>query len=199
MNDKNAELVSSLMDGELDEHTADEVIGRLENHPEERNLWMRYHFISDVMNGHGSVRVDKGFADRVSEAVSGEPTILVPRIKSVSAMMKKAGGLAVAASVALLAVLVVQKDIAIDGGEQQVAITSPVAGEEWIRVDDGINWRTSKPAVESKLNSYLVNHNGYTSGMRGILPYTPIVSYDSPGEKQPDNDAPIEYQEASKK
>lgn len=197
MNDKNAELISGLMDGELDERTADQVIAHLENDGQSRQRWMNYHFISDVMKGHTPARVASGFAGRVSAAIVDEPAILAPRRKAVPAFIKHASGFAVAATVAIVAVLAVQPDSTVDNGVQQVAVIAPTVDAEWIRVN-GVNWNVAQPAVESKLNAYLVNHNGYTSGVRGILPYAPIVSYDANSEVQ-DDAAAIEYQETTTK
>jgi sigma-E factor negative regulatory protein RseA len=47
--------------------------------------------------------------------------------------------------------------------------------------DDGTRWELLyKPQVESRLNSYLVNHQEYapTTNMKGIMPYATFVSYD---------------------
>ncbi|MDH5593931.1 MAG: anti-anti-sigma factor, partial [Gammaproteobacteria bacterium] len=67
----------------------------------------------------------------------------------------------------------------INGNSQQVAstVTAPLS-QEWVRVS-GTRWDVKQPAVESRLNSYLVNHNEYSNGMQGVLPYARIVGYDS--------------------
>jgi hypothetical protein len=54
--------------------------------------------------------------------------------------------------------------------------SAPVATQqEWLRVNSA-NWSDDRPAVVSKLNSYLVNHNGYSTPIRGTLPFVPIVT-----------------------
>lgn len=201
MNDKQTELVSGLVDGELDERSADEVINYLEQNSEARSRWMRYHAISDVVKGHGSARVDSGFADRISAALADEPVILAPRRKkTVPTFIKQASGFAVAATVAVVAVLAVQPENGLDSGVQQLADAEPVANTEWVRVvNTGVNWNVEKPSVESKLNAYLVNHNSYSSGVRGILPYAPIVSYDSSTQMKYEDAAPVEYKENTEK
>jgi sigma-E factor negative regulatory protein RseA len=193
MNEKNAELISGLMDSELDEHAADTAIRYIKDDSSARQRWLRYHFISDVIKGHTQERVDSGFAERISTLIENEPAILVPQRKAVPAIIKHASGFAVAATVAIVAILAVQPDNVVDDGVQKVASTIPSAGVEWIRVK-GVNWNIEKPAVESKLNAYLVNHNGYSNGVRGILPYAPIVSYNTK-TNTPDDSVVIEYQE----
>jgi hypothetical protein len=193
MNEKNAELISGLMDSELDERAADTAIRYIKDDSSARQRWLNYHFISDVIKGHTQMRVDSGFAERVSALIENEPAILVPQRRVVPAFIKHASGFAVAATVAIVAILAVQPDSVVDGGAQQVAITTPSVDAEWIRVK-GVNWNVEKPTVESKLNAYLVNHNGYTNGVRGILPYAPIVSYDT-NTNTNDDSAIIEYQE----
>ena len=200
INDKQAELVSGLVDGELDERSADEVISHLEQDAESRSRWMRYHVISDVVKGHANARVDSGFAARVSAAIADEPAILAPRRKKgIPAFLKQASGFAVAATVAVVAVLAVQPQDGTDDGIQQVATTTPAGNTEWVRVNTGVNWNVEKPSVESKLNAYLVNHNGYSSGVRGILPYAPIVSYDPSTQMKYEEAAPVEYKEKAEK
>lgn len=193
MNEKNAELISGLMDGELDEQAADMAIRHIKSDSLARQRWLSYHFISDVIRGNTQACVDSRFAQRVSALIANEPAILVPQRKVVPAFIKHVSGFAVAATVAIVAILATQPDSVVDGGVQQVAVTASGADAEWIRVK-GVNWNVEQPAVESKLNAYLVNHNGYSNGVRGILPYAPIVSYDTSSDVQ-DDSVTIEYQE----
>ena len=40
-----------------------------------------------------------------------------------------------------------------------------------------LRWDVGEPAIETRLNSYLVHHNEFLD--RGMLPYARIVSYDA--------------------
>ena len=41
-------------------------------------------------------------------------------------------------------------------------------------------WADARPAVEARLNGYLLNHNEYLAeGVRGMLPYARVVGYDT--------------------
>jgi hypothetical protein len=83
-------------------------------------------------------------------------------------------------------VLTVQQQAGVDSGVTQVAVATSTAPQdvEWVRVNN-VKWDVQQPAVESKLNAYLVNHNGYTNSVRGILPYAPIVSSTTPMSDAP--------------
>ncbi|MFT5449142.1 MAG: sigma-E factor negative regulatory protein RseA [Gammaproteobacteria bacterium] len=43
-----------------------------------------------------------------------------------------------------------------------------------------MTWNDAGPAVEARLNGYLLDHNGYLAdGVRGMLPYARVVAYDT--------------------
>jgi hypothetical protein len=43
-----------------------------------------------------------------------------------------------------------------------------------------MTWNDARPAVEARLNAYLLNHNEYLAGgVRGMLPYARVVGYDA--------------------
>src|SRR2546426_11069889 len=72
MNDK----ISALMDGELDEKSAAEMIDWLGRDGEALHAWRAYHLISDAMRD--SCMLSDGFAARVAARLSGEPALLAP-------------------------------------------------------------------------------------------------------------------------
>jgi sigma-E factor negative regulatory protein RseA len=99
--------------------------------------------------------------------------------------LKPLAGLAVAASVAVVAVLAVQQARAPTPGTAQVATTSqPAQSQTYVRVQ-GTRWQAQPgnvqaPQVDNRLNEYLVNHSEYAAsgGMPGMLPYVRVVGYD---------------------
>ncbi|MGD8999284.1 MAG: sigma-E factor negative regulatory protein [Granulosicoccaceae bacterium] len=181
MKDEYAEQVSGLVDGELDERSASKLVEQLRDDNQARRRWASYHLISDTLRGNLPEQIDSGFARRVSRALEAEPVVLAPRRRKMPAFVRQAAGFAVAATVAVVAVLTVQQQAGVDSGVTQVAATTSTAPQdvEWVRVNN-VKWNVQQPAVESKLNAYLVNHNGYTNSVRGILPYAPIVSSSTP-------------------
>ncbi len=191
MTENDHEQISSLIDDELPDSERSEAIDSLGDGGKLRQRWERYHLISDVLGNNLPDAIDQGFADRVRDALAGEPAVLAPRrsTRKAPAIVKQVAGLAVAATVAAVAILAVQEyNQSVAPAPQKVAqkeASGPVPGTgEWIRVS-GVNWNMDHPKVESKLNNYLVNHNGYSSGMQGILPYAKIVGYDSAAEQEP--------------
>ncbi len=60
-----------------------------------------------------------------------------------------------------------------------VVVARPAA--EWSVQYPGTRWNLAKPATESKLNKYLVDHSQYaTRGpVRGVVPYATFVGYDA--------------------
>ncbi len=58
---------------------------------------------------------------------------------------------------------------------------APLPMERLYEVRSGTRWDVAEPAVESKLNAYLVTHQEYApaTNISGILPYATFVGYDS--------------------
>lgn len=173
------EQLSALVDGELEPAEADRLIDKMLDNDELRSRWLRYQQAGSALRREASTGAGGGLLPGIHAALAKEATVLAPRLKRqpLSATFKQVAGMAVAATVTAVAVLTIQP-----GGQvfaptnQQVASTAPVAVEQqWLRVNSS-NWSDDRPAVVSKLNSYLVNHNGYSTAVRGALPFAPIVT-----------------------
>ena len=182
MKDKIREQISALMDGELSDMERPLLLKQMENDPSLRADWERYHLIRDALKGQSSGFMG-GFSDRVSKSLDDEPVISSTRSKKrfPTSIARYVAGIGIAASVATVAVLIALPDSPlVDNANQQVAVSTPAenAPQEWVRVS-GTRWDVDQPAVESRLNSYLVNHNEYSNGMQGVLPYARIVGYDN--------------------
>lgn len=102
--DKN---ISSLVDGELGEDEHQQTVTSMLADDEKCYCWERYHLISDAMKRKLPRVIDCNLASRVMAELENEPTVLAPSHKSPS-FGKRMAGLAVAASVATIAVLGVQ-------------------------------------------------------------------------------------------
>src|SRR5438046_3134556 len=68
--------ISALMDGELDEKSAAEMIDWLHSDGQALQAWRAYHLISDAMRD--SCMLSDGFAARVAARLSAEPALLAP-------------------------------------------------------------------------------------------------------------------------
>jgi len=173
------EQLSALADGALSARDSDRLIAALSADPALRDTWRRYHLIGDVLRGEP---VGSDVADRVWAAVAAEPTALAPsRLipRSMPRWLAPAAGLAAAASVGALAVLLVPR--AQDGGgfpAPQTAAAPPLRLE--IVRSDPIPARPVPPAgstaVEHELQRYLTVHSDYAaSGLKGPLPLAPLL------------------------
>ena len=208
MNDEEhiEELLSALVDGELPHAQAERVLNRVLGKEELRERWRRHHLISAALSSqHSLVIPDDELASRVSLALDAEPVPLRGRSRAARRLSWMVG-LATAAGVATVAVLVVlsvakqqstpsnvplaafpaspRPDVPVQRVAPSVSTvlasnTSPTAQVQ----DSGssltrMTWNDSRPAVEARLNSYLLEHNEYLAdGVRGMLPYARVVGY----------------------
>lgn len=187
------ERISSLLDGELDEQERQQTLTALEKNPELRNRWGRYHLASDAIRHNLPAGIDTGFADRVMQALDAEPTVLAPPpVKAVPPSIpftKRMAGLAVAASVAAVAVFGVQTlnhDSALSAQQQLAQIPGMNPGNKVVVqvAENPANPVRPMPAqtvryFDPSLNKYLVDHNQQAArvGIQGVMPYARIVAY----------------------
>ena len=174
MSEEKYQNLSAIIDGEIE--LGDKLIQELESDPELLARWQRYHLIRDGLDKHLPACGFTDISGRVMAALDSEPTVLAPRRKRITQkLIKQAAGLAVAASVATVAIISVQTT--------QVARQNETGGSiariEQPRIDQSAiaQARLRNQAVQSKLNGYLVNHNEYSvsARMQGMMPYMRIV------------------------
>jgi negative regulator of sigma E activity len=211
------EKLSAFLDGELDDATESQIINQLTQDAELRQRWHSYHLIGDTLRGStaGSVSVPNNFSDTVMQALESEPTILAPktiRTHHLSPMTKRIAGVAIAASVATIAVLGVQNlyqseqptqlatmpdnDAFVRLPEQQGFATASNGSSNLIPQSKGL-MQASGPRsqvdlpktelsarMQKHLHQYLMDHtqNINKSRVQGISPYARMVV--SPSTKQ---------------
>ncbi len=190
MSEEKHEALSALVDGELsvddESRLFDQVIGDVSL----RRRWSNYHLIGDVMRKH--VIDQQPWKDQLdSIAGAGSPPRTMTRRGRGG--LRPLAGMALAASVALVAILGLFALSDEESGSLEVARQSPqvqvplapvtepsavVAGAVGVDLAR-MTWNDATPSVTNRLNGYLVHHNEYLSnGMRGMLPYARIVAYD---------------------
>jgi negative regulator of sigma E activity len=196
------ERISALIDGELDAYEQHKAVDELLAHDKNRKAWGRYHLISDTLKHSLPGSIDHDFSSRVMAALDDEPTVLAP--SSRTSWGQRAAGLAVAASVAAVAVLGVQfmyqqdsqapvAQLAQQGSPAQD--TTLMAKKNAQRVGMQANVQTVTESATTAgnasigvkkglkrfhphLNKYLVDHNQQTSqAVQGVVPYARIVAY----------------------
>ncbi len=106
--EQSGERISSLIDGEYDGALdVDSCLDHLAENKEASHRWERYHLIGDALKRNLPPVIDSQLASRVMAELENEPTVLAPP-RTNSSIGKQIAGLAVAASVATIAVLGVQ-------------------------------------------------------------------------------------------
>lgn len=204
MTEKYAEKISMLMDDELYDHDTANLIEGIKHDEWLKQCWERYHLISDAMKNNLPTIVKHDLAGRVSRALSSEHAFHLPAVKlrkpsSKPSYVKPAIGLALAASVALVAVLIVPWNNAqvpsrtaapqaqyntaqLDGGfpaNGRVVADGAVEQPAVAHAGPGM---TRELKVEPVLYDYLLDHNEYTdaaSVQSTMLPYVRIVGFTS--------------------
>lgn len=181
MSEQIREQISALLDGELPEAEQRLLLERLERDPALRAHWSRYQLISDAVHQTLPTQIDLSFADRVMAAIEAQPEQERQPAGGLARALKPLAGLAVAASVAVVAVLAVQQARTPDAGPGAVQVAanpSPSALPVTARADAALV--NTRPPAGNRLNEYLVNHSEYaaSSGLPGMSPYVRIVGYE---------------------
>lgn len=203
MSERLKEDMSALMDGELARPSAIETVDVLLESDELKGHWARYHMVRDVLRH--KVYPDSGgeLWERLRECLADEPLHFSRRRllpKRWPETLKPLAGMALAASVAVVAVLAVRgvdegsgKPEIVTTQERRVAASAPGpitgAAIPAAAMDQGavrpatlrrLHWSTREPAVANRLNGYLVNHSEHLGGpIGGMHPYARIVGYDT--------------------
>ena len=153
--------LSALMDGELDDRSAAEVIKALGSDREAVRAWRTYQLISDAMRQSRLLSAD--FTARFSGRLAQEPTVFAPRAMQTES--RKWLAMSAAASVAAVA-LVAWVAFA---PQPEVKTAAPLAQAE------------PKPNIvplPSAANDYLLAHQGFSPrvSLQGMAPYVRTVS-----------------------
>lgn len=175
--DKLNEQLSALVDDELGEAEQDLLTRQVARDSELGQRLLRYQLISDAMQSHLPDRVDPAFSLRVKRLLRAEPVLRVhPRL---NAFVRPMAGLAVAASVAVVAVMSLQTTRENDVSAPAQSIAAMPAPEGYLRVKDDLSG-VAPAAADGRLDAYLVDHNEYAAnrGMQGMLPYVRLVGHD---------------------
>ncbi len=175
MSEMKLERVSALIDGELEKTDALRLLGEVADDPELRRAWDQYHLISDAVHGRASADVRAAtLFERVRQDIQAEPTLYrLSKFRTTS--LRPLAGLALAASVAVVAVLGVRSYMPDPG---LGAVT--VAQRETPPTVSLASGPAQSVAFDARLSRYMVNHSERTGhNMHGVLPYARIVAHDA--------------------
>jgi len=185
MSKETREHLSALVDGEISRETSRFLVRRLGTDDELRATWTRYHLVRDCLRHQDGVMAGEDLCDRVSQALEneqpGNPAYTLP-----TGWLKPFAGLAIAASVALMAIVAVGPGIpgaqppagGLAGDTQFEQFTSPQSRRP-VPYSSAASYsgQADTRSRSSKMDSYLVRHYQATgaSGGKGFVTFVPIV------------------------
>ena len=179
MNDKIKEQISALLDDETEEHENELLLKRLMQNPGLQGTFSRYQLIGDVLRGEMH---SGNLVQAVSEQVRQEEPHTQEELNSSirMTMLKPVAGLAIAASVAAMAIVGIQNMGQNHNPEMNNSLVAQTQPADNLR-RVGTHWNVNQPETEMRLNGYLVNHSEYTSSinLQGMINYARIAGYDS--------------------
>lgn len=204
-NEKLSAIIDEYVDDDACQQTLDDVIDDVNLQYRMR----RYQMIGDVMRHELPDRIDLDLSHRIMAEVrkidTGESLRVQPEAAADDkptiwnwVKLKPFAGLAVAASVALVSVTLWQSEPV---NPQQIASAeNSTVSEESKKIEklanmplqinavtvsngsnEGTRWLASEdsPALQQKLNGYLVNHTEYAIPMQGLIPQARVAGFDS--------------------
>ena len=169
------EKLSAFVDNELSDLEARRLLVELGRDSQLRAAWERYHMIRAALRKEPENIAPATLPGAVAEAVAREPSHRDWRA-SATTLGKTAGGLAIAASVAVVAILSLQSPVAPRG--EGASVGQVTAADQAAQVAMPIKAGVV-PSADA-LNTYLVEHSEFapTAGMGNMLPYVRTVSHD---------------------
>jgi len=183
MSKESLEHLSSLMDGEMSRETGLFLTRRLASDDEMCDTWERYHLVRDCIRQPGSKLLVTGLSVRLMDA---EEAHRQTSWRNYS-WLKPVSGLAIAASVALMAIVVTApQQGALPGAAGDTALSTP-ANQPFVSPNtlavspqsQAASFSTSQQLnSNNRLNAYLLRHNqmARTAGRQGFVSFVPIVA-----------------------
>ncbi len=169
--DPNAELreqVSALCDSELAADSRRFLLKRLADDAELKSAWSNYHLIGDSLRRQAGPPLSLDFADRVQAALEREA-----QAGAKNGWLRWAGGTAVAAAVALLAIVAVpvQQPVVPAGGPAFVGNGEVVPSQ--------VAERDLRPDISRAAQTVAQGGNAYGGAQMGLpVRYVPVLQAD---------------------
>jgi sigma-E factor negative regulatory protein RseA len=165
--------ISQLMDGELDERSADDTIKACGQGGEALETWRIYHLISDAMRD--SKVLSAGFALRVAQRLEAEPTVLAPQRRRAESRTWFAASVAASfAAIGLVGWLAF--------APQPANAPAPMAQGSAVTPQEV----QAMVPLPSATNDYLLAHQGFSPrvSFQGMAPYVRSVSEQTRGPRK---------------
>jgi len=171
-----------------------QMIGQVMRHELPRQI--STDFSANVMAQIGQIEIASNVSDGSDAGIENRQSIWT------WSFMKPFAGMAVAASVALVSITLWQSS-SVDINSEQA--TEQIVSSDQLSVDqqkierlasqsiltnavpvssslgNGLRWKTnnSAPALQQRLNAYLVNHTEYSNSMQGLIPQARVAGFDA--------------------
>lgn len=170
------EKLSALIDDELDDLDERRVLNALGADAELRRAWGRYHLIRAAMTRQLSALAAPDLPERIMARLQeSDAAVPYPSLR----FWPLAGGFAVAASVAAIAILGIQalRGPVLPGTASALAVAPSAINEV---ASAAVPASSSEPTnSDDRLSLYVVGHNEFmpTAGMGSMLPYVRVVAH----------------------
>lgn len=182
MSERIKEHLSALLDDELAVSEVTKLVDRVIGDEDVRNTLARYQLISAGFRGEWAEPQTLLVSELVRQRLDAEPTVLAPNRRSLPRRWKRgAAGLAIAASVATLAVVIyIQQSPPVTLKLPDVAQAPPTGKSPVMTI---VSSRSAPPVNQQQnrdlLERYLMEHNEFATrgGASGFIPYTTFVTY----------------------
>lgn len=193
MTKESFEHISSLMDGEFTRETGLFLTRRLASDESLSAAWERYHLIRDCIRQPGSKHVVTGLSQKLNASLVAE-AVPTSTFRNYSRWLKPVSGLAIAASVALVAIMVAAPQSGtLPGNAVDTALVTP-ANKPFVSpntlsitpVSQAVSYAAGQTTNSRRLNAYLLRHNqiARTAGRHGFIAFVPIVATQSPTQTE---------------
>ena len=185
MSEQQRQQLSALVDGEMDPALERATVSALASNDRLKGSWERYHLIGAAIRAEPLREDYRQIASLVSARIADEPVTLAPSAahRRRSSRLGPFAGAALAASAAFFAVFAVPQLFDPQPGPQAPAVVQVAssAPRHFGLSSPTRRWHLDKPALEEKLDRFLVNHQEQSpaSGMKGFLPYATLVGYET--------------------
>ena len=181
MSKESLEHLSSLMDGEISREAGLFLTRRLSSDDEMCETWERYHLIRDCIRQPGSKQFVSGLSVTLNASLDAEemPSVSPWRTRR---WLKPVSGLAIAASVAMVAIVVTAPQQGELPGSGDMALSAPVnqpfVSPNNLPITPVTQAASYTQADSNYLNAYLLRHNqmAKTAGKQGFVSFVSIVA-----------------------
>ncbi len=168
--------ISQFLDDELDHSELDDLLHFLKKEPELKEKMQRYQLANQLLKVEQGVQVDAGFSGRINQQLQQEVHHFLPKQNKANIKLWQKTSMAVAASVALVAVIFSQQATITSSSSTPAIAPMQISQNEQPIV---VAKQEAKPSQHERLKAYLQAHNNdlYTHGKLDIRPMVRVASY----------------------